>query len=138
MEKISKEGPEGFKDLFNSPVFNHLFELNAFDPDKVGVITPAKPAIDCFFARLKLDNATSKYKEEKYEMYTGQLTSGEVFLVAPRNSRMICENTNDPTKILFNGNPSRININALYIGQSFEEIIELIRECNLNCVNACR
>ncbi|MBO9496756.1 F-box protein [Thalassotalea sp. G20_0] len=125
---------ESLKSIYNSGKFDHFFKRYVYDQHSGLVKDPERVDIKCFLAIIELGNATTKYKDEKYTMYTGLFENGHVFLIAPRHSSSIEEdtNTNNPNKVLFNGNTYSVNIEAIYSGRSFQEVKKLINIVHSN------
>lgn len=125
---------EGIKSLCNSDRFSHFYTRYAYDQNSGRVINPERVNVERFFTMMKLNNATTKYKNEIYTMYTGLFENGHVFLIAPRQSYRVVEdpNTNNPNKVMFSGDTLSVDANAIYSGISFQEIKKLIRLLHSN------
>ena len=125
---------DSLKSCYNSSRFNHLIKRYVYDQNSGLVKDPERIDIKHFFAIMKLGNATTKYQEDTYTMYTGLFENGHVFLIAPRQASSIKEdtNTNNPNKVLFNGNASSVNIQAIYSGRNFQEVKKLINIVHSN------
>ena len=119
---------ENLKSFYNSGKFPHIYTRYEYDQNSGLVNNPERVNIERFFAIMKLDNATTKYQDEIYTMYTGLFENGHVFLIAPNDAFRIIEDpdTNNPNKILFNGNTFSVGVDAIYSGRSFQEVKKLI------------
>lgn len=123
---------EELKSIYNSGRFANFYERYAYDQSSGFVNDSKRVDIKHFFAIMKLGNATTKYKDEIYTMYTGLFENGDVFLIAPREAFRIEEDPNNPNKVLFNGDPFSLGLDAIYSGRTFEEVKELISKVHNN------
>ncbi|USE35277.1 hypothetical protein [Endozoicomonas sp. SCSIO W0465] len=117
---------EKLKSFYNTGRLDHFYKRYAYDESLGLVNDPKRVDIKKFYAIMKLCNATTKYQNEIYTMYTGLFENGHVFLIAPRESYRIEEDPNNPNKVLFNGNTYSLGVDAIYSGRTFQEVKKLI------------
>ncbi|USE36713.1 hypothetical protein [Endozoicomonas sp. SCSIO W0465] len=117
---------------YNFCINHNYYKHYAYNQNTGLIENPESVNIENFFSILKLSNASTKYKDKMYTMCTGLFENGHVFLIAPRYTNSIEEDANNPSKVLFTGDPSKFDINAIYSGRSFQEVKKLINIIHQN------